>query len=166
MFEKYRTLGQFFCVEENPSRGKPSYCRVCSMMIGKGEIRLRHLVCSSQCFKDQGKHKAMIDSCGRYHIQCLLNSQTEKLENFTNTNPEFTPITSTRQLAGFDELSPNLQAQVIVKLGPRKRSLLGLEALLKSINRSEISLNTQQSPNAKKLKTSPAKSPRIPTLKI
>lgn len=122
VFEKYRKLEQFWCIEVNPARGKPTICRHCNGQVGKGELRIRHLVCTNKCNQDQG-HRSPIDACGKYHIRCFLNLQVEKTELFTNTNEEFTLIQSTRQIAGFDELTVAQKTILIDAIGPRKRSL-------------------------------------------
>jgi hypothetical protein len=98
---KLESAGQHFCVEKSSS--SRSKCRGCGKMISKGEVRFRHIVCSARCFRK--KQTGIDDSCGRWHVSCLIKSQKDKMERFVYTNPKWENIAKPTQLAGFETLT-------------------------------------------------------------
>ncbi|KAJ3304634.1 hypothetical protein HDV03_002455 [Kappamyces sp. JEL0829] len=126
VYEKFEVLGQYFGVELNPYKGKQSFCRGCEYQIAPGDLRFRHIVCSNKCnasVKPKDKNLRTLDVCGRWHLDCLLREQVDGHDRFVHTNPSWKDITSTRQIAGFEDLSLEHQDIVMRKLGPRKRSI-------------------------------------------
>lgn len=51
IYKTFTELGQHFCVEISPS--SRSMCRGCRGVVKKGDIRFRHVVCSSKCFNEK-----------------------------------------------------------------------------------------------------------------
>jgi hypothetical protein len=102
VYAAYTKAGIFFLVEPSPS-GR-ARCRGCGGFIGEGELRLRHFVCSSnRCYTE--KKSGNPDTCGRWHVPCLLKQQTEHAEKFVYTNPAWQPVVSLAQIAGTEGLS-------------------------------------------------------------
>jgi hypothetical protein len=109
--QRYEARGQFFCVEAAPDGGRAAACRGCSKAVAKGTLRARHVVCGTRCFKQ--KASGVPDSCGCWHLACLVDTQASEPARFTYTNAGFVHVTSTDQLAGFDALSDEQQRGVV-----------------------------------------------------
>jgi hypothetical protein len=95
-YDQYRKKGLFFGAEISPSsRAK---CKGCKKTISVGDVRFRHIVCSSAVCCRGG------DSCGRWHTTCFRSAQTATPAIFVHTNAEWVPVTSLAQIAGVDLL--------------------------------------------------------------
>ena len=78
----------------------------------------------------------------RWHVACFLKKQSESIDRFLVSNPQFSLVTTTRQLAGFDLLNEQVPccARSIVDKEKAKESIINqLPARKRGISRESIS---------------------------
>lgn len=112
VLRRYAERGQHFAIEYSPSgRAK---CRFCQGSIAPGALRLRHLVCGRTCFTQKRTGKA--DACGRWHVDCFIQAQTDDCARFLHSNIDWEPVRRTAQLAGFPNITSDDQMAIRKKL--------------------------------------------------
>jgi hypothetical protein len=100
-YKAYSELGQFFGIECSPS--SRSKCKGCKKLIEISTLRMRHVVCGSKCCNEKlTRHK---DSCGSWHLLCMLSSQVTEPERFLWTNRNWEELKSVDKIAGYSLLT-------------------------------------------------------------
>jgi len=118
VYDAFIAKGQFFGIQySNSSRAT---CRGCGKTIQKGELRMKHIVCSTRCFNPKAKKPAGYqDVCGCWHAKCFCDGQSAHPEWFswTHNKCEWKPSLAVDRFAGFAKLKSEDQEYLRKCLG-------------------------------------------------